>query len=152
MQPGRSAVLVGALLVAGAIAVTGCGGGSKRLSKEQFAAKANALCTAFNAKVKAVGNPQTVADLTAAVEKLLPLDKKLVADFAALKPPADEEKTVKRLIQLGNEQSTRIEKMLAALKANDMATVTKLTTEGDANDKESKTLFRQIGVTECNKT
>ena len=67
------------------------------------------------------------------------------------KPPADEEATVNRIVQLGKEQATRIEDMLAALKAGDMAKVNKLTKEGDASDSESKALFRKIGITECNK-
>ncbi|MGD0272704.1 MAG: hypothetical protein ABSB96_03125 [Gaiellaceae bacterium] len=142
------------LLALGAVLVlSSCGGGgSKRVTKEQFAAKANALCAAFNKQVNAVGNPTTIQEMIAMVNKLLPLDRKLVADFEKLKPPSNEEATVKRLVQLGNEQAARIEAMLAALKKSDMATVNTLTKGGDANDKESKTLFRQIGATECNKS
>jgi hypothetical protein len=142
------------LLALGAVLVlSSCGGGgSKRLSKGKYAAKADALCAAFNKKVKAVGNPTTIQETVAMVNKLLPLERKLVADFGKLKPPSNEEATAKRLVQLGNEQAARVEAMLAALKKNDMATVNTLTKGGDANDKESKALFRQIGVTECNKT
>jgi hypothetical protein len=147
----RRLVTAAVLAVATVLVLCSCGGGSKRLTKEEFAAKANALCAAFNKQVDAAGSPNSIQEVTAMVEKLLPLDKKLVADMEKLKPPADEEATVKRLIQLGNEQATRIEAMLAALKAGDMTKVNTLTSEGDANDKESKTLFGQIGVTECNK-
>jgi galactokinase len=145
--------VIGLLFAGAVIALGGCGGGggSGRLSKEEYAAKANALCAAFHKKVDAYGNPASIAEMITMVEGMLPLDKQMVADFAKLEPPADEEAQAKRLVQLGNEQATRIEEMLKALKAGDMAKVNALVKEGSANDTESKRLFREIGITECAK-
>ena len=81
------------LLALGAVLVfSSCGGGgSKRLTKKQYAAKADTLCAAFNKQVNAVPTPKTIAEAATSFEKLLPLDRKLVADMKALKPPANEE-------------------------------------------------------------
>ncbi|MGD0272703.1 MAG: hypothetical protein ABSB96_03120 [Gaiellaceae bacterium] len=154
MQPNRRTTVVGTLLVAGVIVVTGCGGGGggKRLSKKEFAAKANELCAAYNKKVNAVPTPKTDAEALASLDKLLPLDKKLIADVKNLKPPASEEATVKRVVTLGEEQAARIEALIAAVKAKDKATLNTLISEGDKNDKESKALFKQLGITECQKS
>ena len=144
-----------ALLVIGAVLVlSSCGGGgSKRLTKEQFAAKADALCAAFHKKVNAVPTPTTADETVAYLEKLLPLDEKLIADIKNLKPPANEEATVKRVGALGEEQSiTRVKNLIAALKANDQAKVKTLIAEGDKNANEMKALFEQLGITECQKT
>lgn len=141
------------LLALGAVLVlSSCGGGGgKRLTKEEFAAKTNALCAAFNKQVNAVAKPKTIDEAVASLNKLLPIDKKLVADVKNLKPPANEEATVKRVVTLGEEQATRVENLIAAIKAKDNAKMTKLIAEGDKSDKESKALFTQLGITECQK-
>jgi hypothetical protein len=140
------------LLVIGAVLVlTSCGGGSKRLTKEQFAAKANTLCAAFNKQVNAVPTPKTIAEAATSFEKLLPLDRKLVADMKALKPPANEEKAVNQAIALGEDQANRADALIAALKKNDLTKVNALIKEGNTNTAKSKPLFTQIGATECAK-
>lgn len=141
------------LLALGAVLVlSSCGGGgSKRLTKEQFAAKADALCAAFNKKANAGPTPKTDADAEASLEKLIPLDRKLIADINKLKPLASEEATVKRVVTLGEEQAARVEDLIAAVKAKDKPKLNTLISAGDKNDKESKALFKQLGVTECQK-
>jgi uncharacterized protein YceK len=82
------------LLVTGAVlALSGCGSsGNKRLSKQQFAAKAGALCTTFKQDEKAarksagdLANP-TPKILTAYLEKTAPLFEQRIADLKKLKP------------------------------------------------------------------
>jgi hypothetical protein len=144
--------IAGLLGIGLVLVLCSCGGsGSKRLTKEQFATKANALCTTFNEKVKASGTPKTMAAQIAQTKKLLPLDRKLVADVEKLKPPASEQATVNRVVTLGKEQADRIEALLAAIDKKDTAQIKKLVAEGDANDKETKALFRQLGVQQCAK-
>ncbi len=145
-------VMVVVLLLAGAIVLGGCGGGSKRLTKEQFAAKANTLCAAYNKQVNAVPTPKTDAEALASLEKLLPLNRKRVADGNALKPPASEEATVKRAVTLGEEQAVRIDDLIAAVKAKDKLKLNSIIKAGDANSKESKALFKQLGLSECQKS
>ena len=142
-----------ALLVIGAVLVlSSCGGGSsKRLTKEQFAAKSNALCAAFNDQVTAAGTPTTIATAIVMYKKLLPFDKKLIADVKKLKPPANEAADVKRGIVLQEEQAARAEALIAALEKNDIKQATKLAAESDATQKESKAIFIKLGAAECAK-
>ena len=141
------------LLALGAVLMlSSCGGGSsKGLTKEQFATKANALCAAFNKQVTAAGTPKTIAAAVTMYNKLLPADRKLIADVKKLKPPANEAADVKRVIALGEEQANRIDALIAALKKNDITKANKLATEGDTNQKESKTIFTRLGAAECAK-
>jgi hypothetical protein len=146
---------VGLLAIGLVLVLCSCGGGSsanKRLSKAQFASKADSLCAAFNAEVKKAGSPQNTAEVVVFYNKLLPLDQKLVSDFAKLKPPANEQATVSRLVTLGKEQAVRAKALIAAIKKNDLTTARKFIAEGNANSKESKTLFGQIGSAECAKS
>ena len=153
MKRNRKTTSMMVLLVSSVIVLGGCGGGGsgKRLTKEQFAAKADALCAAFNKKANAGPTPKTDADAEASLEKLIPLDRKLIADINKLKPPASEEATVKRVVTLGEEQAARVEDLIAAVKAKDKPKLNTLISAGDKNDKESKALFKQLGVTECQK-
>jgi len=138
------------LLAIGAVLVlSSCGGGSKRLSKDQYATKADTLCAAFNKQVKAAGSPKTVAAIAAAYEKLLSLDRTLVADLRKLKPPANEEKAVTRVLALSDEQLSRAEKVIAALKKNDLTKASALVSEGSTNTTARKTIYQQLGIKEC---
>lgn len=143
--------IVGLLGIGLVLVLCSCGGGSsnKRLTKEQFAAKANALCATFNKKVSAVGTPKNMAEQITAIKKLLPLDRKLIADVEKLNPPASEAVSVKRVVTLGKEQADHIDALLAAMSKKDATQIQKLTTEGDANQKETRALFRQLGLQEC---
>jgi hypothetical protein len=149
----KRTVAMTVFLLSVAIVLGGCGGGgSKRLTKEQFAAKADALCAAYNKHVNAVPTPKSDAEAMASLEKLLPLNRKLVADVKALKPPASEEATVKRVVTLGEEQAVRIDDLIAAVKAKNKTKLNTIIKAGDANAKESKALFKQLGLTECQKS
>jgi hypothetical protein len=153
MKRNRKTTLMMVLLVSSAILLGGCGGGGsgKRLTKEQFVSKANALCAAFNKQVKAIPAPKTDAEALASLDKLLPLDRKLIADVKKLKPPVNEEATVKRVVTLGEEQAVRVKDLIAAVKAKDKPKLNTIISAGDKNDKESKALFKQLGLTECQK-
>lgn len=150
----RGLGIVGLLAIGAMLVLSGCGGGGgdKRLTKEEFAAKANALCTDFNKANSAAGNPSDVKGAIAYFEKLIPLYKKQVEGFGKLKPPADEETSVNRIITLGNEQATRAEDLVAALKKGDMTKANNLVAEGNTNSKETKTLFTELGATVCAKS
>lgn len=147
----RWLAVFGLLAIAAALALSSCGGGSsgKRLTKQQFTAKANALCAAFNKQTKAAGTPKTTAEQIAQIEKLLPADRKLVSDVSKLTPPASEQAALNHVVKLGNEQADRIETLIAAIKAKDQAKVTSLIAAGDKNNTETNTLFKQLGLSEC---
>jgi hypothetical protein len=140
------------LLALGAVLLlSSCGGGSKRLTKEELAVKMNALCAVFNKKVDAVGEPTTIQGAIASLNKLLPVYEKILADMESLKPPADNEADMKQIVSLGNKQVDGVNAMIDALKKNDMATFNKLGNESDASDKKTDPLFNKMGATECSK-
>ena len=144
--------IVGLLVIGMVLVLSSCGGGSsKRLTKEQFVTKANALCASFNKEVNKAGDPTTPAQAIAYFNKLLPLDKKLVGGIDKLKPPSSEEANVNRIVALGKEEIARAEATLAAIKKNDLTLANKLTAENKTKSTESKTLFNKLGINECAK-
>ena len=154
MKRSRQLTVLGILLVSGAILLGGCGGGGgDRLTKDEYAAKANAFCAAFNKETDALGNTSgmNVTQITAALDKLLPVEKKLIADLKALKPPADEEATAKKAIAFGEQVYAGETKLNAVLKAGDVTKAQKLISEIEVPGNQADTLFTQLGATECAK-
>ena len=144
--------IVGLLAIGLVLVLSSCGGGSsKRLTKEQFAAKANALCVSFNNEVKKAGSPKTTAEAITYFNKLLPLYKKRVNGIDKLNPPASEEANVNRIVTLEKEQVARVDALIAAIKKNDVTQANKLVKEGNTNGRKSKTLYTKLGIKECAK-
>ncbi len=152
MKRSRQLTVLGILLVSGAILLGGCGGGGDdRLSKDEYAAKANALCAAFNKEVDATGVLQVTEGISAGMDKLLPFEKKLIADLKALEPPADEEAIAKKALAFGEQVYAGEMKLNAALKAGEMKKANKLINEIEVPGHQADELFTQLGATECAK-
>ena len=151
----RRLVIMGLFAIGTVLVLCSCGGGGsdngKRLTKEQFAAKANAICVSFNKANSAAGTPASIKEAIAQVEKLTPLYEKRVSDLAKLKPPANEEATVSRIVALETKRTSLVKEVLAALKKNDVVAANKLVQSGNADSKEAKSLYPKVGLTECGK-
>ena len=141
-------IAIGALLV---LCSCGGSGGGKRLTKAQFAEKANALCVTFNTAEKAAGNPSSIAGAITYFEKLTPLYEKRVANLEKLKPPASEEADVKSLIAIEKNEASLAKQLLAALKKNDTTKANELVASGNSDSTKAKPLYKRLGLTEYSK-
>lgn len=148
----RRLVIMGLFAIVTVLVLCSCGGGgNKRLTKAEFAAKANALCVSFNKADKAAGSPTSLAEAVAYFEKLTPIYEKRVSDLDALKPPADEQATVDKIVAIEKDEAGIAKQLLAALKANDQDKATELVESGNANSAKAKDLYEELGLTECAK-
>ena len=149
----RGLVIMSLLAIGAVFVLCSCGGGGgKRLTKEQFADKANALCASFSKSEKAAGNPSSVAQAITYFEKLTPLYEKRVAALDKLKPPADEEATVNKIVSFEKNETSLAKQLLAALKKNDTTKANKLVASGNSNSGKTKALYKQLGITGCAKS
>jgi hypothetical protein len=148
------------LVTVAVLALSSCGSssGNKRLTKQQFAAKAGALCVSFNQGEKAarkasgnLANP-TPKILVAYLEKTTPLFEKRIADLKKLKPPAGDQAAVKQIVGFETKQATLARQLIAALKKNDVAKANTLLASGSANSAKAKSLYTKLGVTACAKS
>ncbi|MGD0167333.1 MAG: hypothetical protein ABSC51_08595 [Gaiellaceae bacterium] len=150
MKRSRQVLALAGLLVSGALVFGGCGGGgSKRLSKGQFASKANALCAAYTKKIDVLPEPKNAAEGASMVAREIPLFEQLVSDVKKLNPPADEAAKVRRVIALGADDLQLLRDYEKALKAGDSAKASSLQRQGDSNRAESSRLFHELGITAC---
>ncbi|MGA9761128.1 MAG: hypothetical protein WBQ14_01735 [Gaiellaceae bacterium] len=144
----RATVALGMLIVSASLALGGCGGGgSGRLTKAEFAARANALCTGFNKKIEVANskNPQSSPKAS------LPLYRDEISSLKTLRPPQREQRTFDQAVALLEDHSFRVASAAAAMRTNglDFATARKLARENRAIVERSDTLFTQLGAKEC---
>jgi hypothetical protein len=132
-----------------AVVVAGCGGGSGRLSKAEYAKRADAICTKYNAKIRALGRPTAIGGLPAYVDKALPLARKGDDELSALKPPKDEERTAKEWLDQNDSVVGSMERLRDAAKKGDRAGIQTALNEASSANQTANRLARRLGLSVC---
>jgi hypothetical protein len=147
-QVRQASLLAVALVV---VVAAGCGGGDKRLSRQQYASKADSVCTRYNRQIRAVQRPSSLPDLGRSIDKLLPSFERALADLRRLKPPESEQATATRWLA----QVDRLEGDLKAVrdqaKRNDLQGVQAAGQRGARDNDRGNALAAKLGMTVCSK-
>jgi len=128
--------------------VAGCGG-SSRLSKAEYAKRADAICTKYNAKLKALARPTNISALPDYVDKALPLARKGDDELRALKPPKDEEQTAKEWLDQNDSVVGSMERLRDAAKKGDRAGIQTALNEATSANRTANGLARRLGLRVC---
>ena len=136
-----------ALLVV--LLAAGCGGGSGRLSKAEYAKRADAICTKYNAKIRALGRPTAISGLPAYVDKALPLARKGDDELRSLKPPKDEEQKAKEWLDQNDSVVGSMERLRDAAKKGDRAGIQTALNEASSANRTANGLARRLGLRVC---
>jgi hypothetical protein len=127
-----------------AVLVAGCGGGGgARLSRTEYAKQADKICSTYNAKLNALPQPKSQAELSAFVGKAVPLVSDASDRLAELKPPQDEQ----RLADSWNQANSDI---VRAKAKNNAKMQTELAAGNKANA-HANTLAKTLGMNACSK-
>ena len=131
----------------------GCGGSSngQRLTREQYAARADAVCSKYKQKTDALSRPSTLSGLADVSDQLLPLLHDARGELRALRPPRNEEATAKAWVDEFDVIIDDVEKIRDAAKKNDTAAVQAAARPALRHDQHSNDLATQLGMTVCNK-
>jgi hypothetical protein len=128
--------------------VAGCGG-SGRLSKAEYAKQADAICTKYNAKLKALARPTSIGALPDYVDKALPLARKGDDELRALKPPKNEERTAKTWLVENDSVVHSMERLRDAAKKGDRAGIQTALNEATSSNQTANSLARRLGLRVC---
>jgi hypothetical protein len=144
---------VGRLLVV-ALAVTlvaGCGGGGggKRLSKTEFASKADTICRRYNSLSQAVSKPTNLSELGTAVNRLRRILDRSVTDLRKLRPPKDEQATADRWLETVASIRDDLAKVGERIAKQDQQGVQTAMQAGAADQRHGNQLAAQLGMTDC---
>jgi hypothetical protein len=136
-----------AFIVAAVLA--GCGGGSGRLSKAEYAKRADAICTKYNAKLKALARPTSISALPDYVDEALPLARKGDDELRALKPPKDEEQTARDWLEQNDSVVGSMARLRDAAKKGDRAGIQTALNEATSANRTANGLARRLGLRVC---
>ena len=140
---------IGAVLAL-ALAAAGCGGGgSKTLSKEEYGKQLNTICADYNAKVKKIGQPNSIAELADKGPKLLEEFDKTVAKADKLKPPSEIKTDVDKFLSESKQLRDAIDQLINAAKKNDAAKITEFGGKADALSKDTDAFGKKLGAPAC---
>jgi hypothetical protein len=138
-----------ALAVVVVALVAGCGGGSNRLSKDEYAKRADAICSKYNAKLKALARPASISALPDYVDKALPLARKGDDELRGLKPPKDEVQTAKEWLDQNDSVVGSMERLRDAAKKGDRAGIQTALNEATSANRTANGFARRLGLRVC---
>jgi len=142
-------IAIGAVLVL-TLAAAGCGGGgSKTLTKAEYGSQLNQICKDYNAQVKSIGRPNSIAELGTKGSKLLDGFKGAIAKAEKLKPPSELKSTADKFIADAKQLTGILSQLIDAAKRNDTTKVAEIGTKADALSKEGDSLGKQLGAPAC---
>jgi hypothetical protein len=127
-------------------------GGGDRLSRSDYAAKADAICKKYNEKTKQIGNQsKSLADVAKAFDQALPLLANVISEIRTLKPPKNEQHTVDEWLAQSEVLKHDLQEMRDKAKAKDLKGVQEAFARASANDKQGNRLAAKLGMKVCSK-
>jgi len=130
----------------------GCGGGgSKPLTRTEYAAKADAICGKYTQQTKALAHPSNLKDLADVAGKTLPILDNALSDLHKLKPPADEQATVNQWLAQVENLKGDLKEIRDKAKSNDLQGVQAVVPKATQHNQQSNQLATQLGMSVCNK-
>jgi hypothetical protein len=132
--------------------LSACGSGSKRLSRDEYARRADAICHRYNEKTRSLGNPSSLPGLVELGDKTLSLLDTVIADLRPLKPPEDEQALRNRWLASLGQLRRDVVRIRDRAKANDLGGVRAAVPEATRHVATSSRLATQLGMHVCNKS
>jgi hypothetical protein len=142
----------GAILVLVCALLAGCGGGgSKRLSKEEYARRADAVCTLYQRLTAAFGTPSTPSGLARVADRTLHALDKAIADLRRLHPPESEQQLAGRWLASLSTLRRDVVRLRDRARANDLAGIQRIVGPAQRHDRASAQLAATLGMVVCSK-
>jgi len=140
----RRAALVALALV---FVLTGCGGGgSKQLTKEEYASQADAICGKYNQQTNSFANPKSLSDLAKVADQTLPILDHAIQDLGKLEKALSDQ----WLTQVRNLKDD-LQEIRDKAKAGDLQAVQAVVPKARDHNSQSNQLATQLGMSVCNK-
>lgn len=138
-------------LLLGSVAAS-CGSGSEGTQDpESWARQANAICQESLDEVEALGEPTTVAEVTALVERTIPLFERFMRDLRALPPPEGSESEAEEMLDHYAEAGNFSPEILEALKAGNEERAAELSEMQLEIGEKGDAIAADLGATVCTK-
>ena len=138
------------LATAGAAALLAAGcGGDDRLSREELASRADAICTKYEGELDQLAEPQSLADVERLAKEAKPVIEDGVDELDSLRPPEDLEDEWDRWISGQRESIEALDDLREAAAARDDDRIQQVVQEQQGKEQEADDLARELGLDEC---
>ncbi len=144
----RASVL--ALLTLLLLTACGGGGGGKRLTKQEYASKADAICAKGNQQTKALPTPSNLSELVDVASKTIPILDKTIRDLHKLRPPENEQDTVDEWLDEVQKLQGDLTEIRDKAKDNDLPGVQAVVPKAQEHNTRSNALATKLGMKVCN--
>jgi chromosome segregation ATPase len=132
--------------------VAGCGGGGggTRLTKEEYASRADAICGKYNRQVRDLSNPQDLSELEKVADQTLSILANAITDLKKLKPPASEQAKADQWLSQVENLKEDLTEIRDGAKDQDMQAVQAVLPKAEEHNRRSNALATELGMTVCN--
>jgi chromosome segregation ATPase len=132
--------------------VAGCGGGGggTRLTKEEYASKADAICGKYNRQVRDLSNPQNLSELEKVADQTLSILANAITDLKKLNPPASEQAKADQWLSQVENLKEDLTEIRDGAKDQDMQAVQAVLPKAQEHNRRSNALATELGMTVCN--
>jgi hypothetical protein len=135
--------------------LAGCGSKSSssgpRLSADEYAAKADAICKKYKARTDKLARPANLPDLAKVAGQVVPILQHAQSELRELRPPANEQPTADAWIKQFDVLVDDVKKIRDKAKDNDEAAIQALAEPALRHDQHANELAGQLGMTVCSK-
>jgi hypothetical protein len=135
-----------------ALPACGSGGSDQPLTKEQFAAKADAICAKGNERQKGLGNPTTIADLERVANGTLSILDDAISDFSRLKPPSSAQATANQWLTQVRLLRDDLKQIRDKAKEKDLSALRQIAATSQQHNAQANQLATELGMSVCNKS
>jgi hypothetical protein len=129
-----------------------CGGNDRgpRLTKEQFASRADAICTKYNKQAESLASPKSLTELADVADNTIPILRNAIREWHKLKPPQSEEDTVDDWIDSVEQLVGDLEDIRDQAEKANMKGVQNVVPKADEHNRRTNELATQLGMSVCN--
>jgi hypothetical protein len=140
------------LALATLFAVVGCGGDSERLSRQEFAEKADAICAKGNRETEMLPSPANLPELAEVSDKTIDILDDALNELRKLEPPEDEQKIVDQWLAQFETLRDDLAEIRDKARANDLAGVQAIAERAQDHNARANELGTTLGMKVCNTT
>jgi hypothetical protein len=129
-----------------------CGGdsGGARLTKAEFASKADAICEKYNKQAESLDSPKSLTELADVADNTIPILRNAIGEWRKLNPPQSEADTVDEWINSVELLVGDLEEMRDQADKGSMQGVQKVVPQADQHNRRTNELATQLGMSVCN--
>jgi hypothetical protein len=134
------------------VLLAACGGDDSgpRLTKAEFASKADAICEKYNKQAESLDRPNSLTELADVADNTIPILRNAISEWRKLNPPQSEADTVDEWIGSVEQLVGDLEEIRDQADKGSMQGVQKVVPQADQHNRRTNELATQLGMTVCN--